>query len=230
MYKQEDKSKKNNQRSSRKESRAVANSSIQRRKSLTGTNNYDNNALRLIQFKAENIHSANSNIIQLMKVSDDHVAAELNHPQANRLFNAATIAWRDGLPGAPLNNAALTGQVAANRDEIDYNQLRNTTLKNSQGLRAWLGREAKEHMYVHEGGKIYTGGRDREKLPHPTLVGGDPDATCAGTMTWNNSSKTVSITNESGHLRPPHVSNTTVELVRSVFPKGKGYKVVKREL
>jgi hypothetical protein len=88
-------------------------------------------------------------------------------------------------------------------------------------------------MYVHVGSNLYTGGRDREKLPHPTLVGGDPDATCAGTMSFDNSTKTVTITNESGHFRPPNVSNDTVALVREILPKpgkkGKGgYKIAKR--
>jgi len=167
---------------------------------------------------------------QFKKVADDHVAADLLHPQAERLFSAETIDWLNALPPKQKTTKALTSVVNAERDNIDYQQLRNTTLKNSQGLTSWLGKDALEHMYVHADGNIYTGGRDREKLPHPTLVGGDPDATCAGTMWWNNGTKTVTITNESGHFRPGSVASDTVEAVRSVFPKGKGYKVKKQEV
>jgi Domain of unknown function (DUF4157) len=173
--------------------------------------------------------------VQLKKVSDDHVGDDLNHPQAARLFSEETIDWWSNLPAAAkANGKAREASVKAGRDNVEYQQLRNTTLKNAQGLRSWLGTEAYEHMYVHENGNIYTGGRDREKLPHPTLVGGDPDATCAGTMWLDNSNKTVAITNESGHFRPPTVASATVELVKSILPKpakGKaGYKVKKQEV
>lgn len=171
--------------------------------------------------------------LQLRTVADDHVAADLNHPQASRLFSAATMIWWNGLPAA--NKAtplARTNSVNAGRGNVVYEQLQNTTLKSAQGLRSWLGKDVEEHMYVHVGSNLYTGGRDREKLPHPTLVGGDPDATCAGTMSLDNSTKTVTITNESGHFRPPSVSNDTVALVREILPKpgkGKGgYKIAKR--
>lgn len=172
--------------------------------------------------------------IQLRTVADDHVAADLNHPQADRLFSAATMIWWNALPAAAkATPAARTNSVNAGRGNVAYEQLQNTTLKSAQGLRTWLGKDVEEHMYVHAGSNIYTGGRDREKLPHPTLVGGDPDATCAGTMSFDNSTKTVTITNESGHFRPPSVSNATVEVVREILPKpgkkGKGgFKIAKR--
>jgi hypothetical protein len=172
--------------------------------------------------------------LQLRTVADDHVAADLNHPQAARLFSAATMVWWNGLAAAAkATPLARTNSVNAGRGNVVYEQLQNTTLKSAQGLRTWLGKDVEEHMYVHVGSNIYTGGRDREKLPHPTLVGGDPDATCAGTMSFDNSTKTVTITNESGHFRPPSVSNDTVALVREILPKpgkkGKaGFKVAKR--
>jgi hypothetical protein len=172
---------------------------------------------------------------QLKKVSDDHVGDDLVHPQAERLFSEGTMDWWQNLPlASKVKGAVRDATIKDGRDNIDYQQLRNTTLKNAQGLRSWLGAEAHEHMYVHEGSNIYTGGRDREKLPHPTLVGGDPDATCAGTMWLDNSTRTVTITNESGHFRPSAVASATVELVRSLLPTSKGgkagYKVKKQEV
>jgi len=173
--------------------------------------------------------------IQRKQVSDDHVGDDLNHGQAERLFTEGTMDWWSKLPAASKSSAKnREASVRAGRANVDYQQLRNTTLKSAQTLRSWLGKEAHEYMYVHEGSNIYTGGRDREKLPHPTLVGGDPDATCAGTMQLDRSKKTVTITNESGHFRPSSVATATVEFVRDLLPKsskGKGgYKVKTREV
>lgn len=172
--------------------------------------------------------------LQLKKVSDDHVGDDLQHPQATRLFSTETMDWWNLPTTAKATKRQRTESVEDGREHINYAQLRNTTLENSQGLHAWLGKDAHEHMYVHEGSSIYTGGRDREKLPHPTLVGGDPDATCAGTMSLDRTRKTVTVTNESGHFRPSKVASATVEAVKDVLPKpakGKGgYKVVKQEV
>jgi hypothetical protein len=170
---------------------------------------------------------------QLKKVSDDHVGDDLNHSQAERLFSPETMDWWKELPAiSKANGKAREASVNQGREHVNYQHLRNKPLKNAQGLRTWLGKEAHEHMYVHADSQIYTGGRDREKLPHPTLVGGDPDATCAGTM-WL-SDNTVTITNESGHFRPKSVASATVEAVKSILPKpakGKaGLKVQKSEV
>lgn len=113
--------------------------------------------------------------IQLRTVADDHVAADLNHPQADRLFSAATMIWWNGLPAAATATPlARTNSVNAGRGNVVYEQLQNTTLKSAQGLRSWLGKDVEEHMYVHVGSNIYTGGRDREKLPHPHAGGRRP--------------------------------------------------------
>jgi hypothetical protein len=180
-------------------------------------------------------NGAVARLVQRKKVSDDHVAADLNHKQQRRLFTGKTLNWWDALPDATKTPASTNGaaSVAAGRENVDYEQLRNTTLKSAQGLFTWLGTDAEEYMYVHSDNNIYTGGRDREKLPHPTLVGGDPDATCAGTMLLDNSKKKITVTNESGHFRPKSVPSETLEFVRSILPKpakGKrGYKVEARE-
>jgi hypothetical protein len=166
--------------------------------------------------------------IQAKKVSDDHVAADLLHDQAARLFTDTTLTWFTAK--GTVHKPTLTKLVGKERENIGYQKLQNATLKNAQGLRSWLGNEKNEHMYVHADGKIYTGGRDQEKLPHPTLVGGDPDATCAGTMSFDNGTKTVTVTNESGHFRPKSVAGATLEAVRAVLPKKQHFKVEKREV
>lgn len=180
----------------------------------------------------------NEAMIQRVKVSDDHVGDDLRHPQAARLFTEETMDWWNDLE-RPKKAAKITdwttAQVRTGRVNIAYEQLRNTTLKSAQSLRTWLGKDAEEYMYVHKGTNIYTGGRDREKLPHPTLVGGDPDVKCAGTMLLDLGKRTVRITNESGHFRPRSVASGTVTLVQGLLPKpsGKGqapWKVETREV
>ncbi|HEX8920353.1 MAG TPA: DUF4157 domain-containing protein [Pyrinomonadaceae bacterium] len=159
-------------------------------------------------------------LLQRRKVRPASMALDLNHEQADRLFDDTTMTWRNGL-----GRNATRADVEANRDTvpIHYKQIRNQPLKSAQGLRSWLGTETEEYMYVHEGTQIYTGDRktEAEKLPHPTLVGGDPDAKGAGTM--KQVGKTITITNESGHFRPPKVSSDTVAavkaMVKNVKPK-----------
>lgn len=159
--------------------------------------------------------------VQRKKVSDAHVGHDLRHKQAERLFTEDTMDWWGSLkkPKGGTSDKWTAEQVHAGRANIQYEQLRNTTLKSAQGLAAWLGRDSLEFMYVHEDKTIYTGGRDHEKLPHPTLVGGDPDAICAGTMQRDLPNKTIWVTNESGHFRPSSVDHRTVEYVEGVLPK-----------
>lgn len=175
--------------------------------------------------------------VQRKKVSDDHVADDLRHAQAARLFTAGTMEWWNSLdqPKSGKVRAWATDQVKAHRDQIAYQQLSNTTLKAGQGLRKWFGKASNEYMYVHVGNTIYIANRDLEKHPHPTLVGGDPDAACAGTMRSDQRHRTISITNESGHFRPRSVPGSTVDLVVKALPgkSGKGqaaWKVEKNEI
>lgn len=177
-------------------------------------------------------------MVQRAKVSDDHVADDLRHPQASRLFTDKTMEWWVSLERPQKSTSVkawATAQVEAHRDEISYEQLSNTTLKSGQGVRKWFGQKSNEYMYVHVGNTIYIANRDLEKHPHPTLVGGDPDATCAGTMRYDQKHRTIRITNESGHFRPKSVPGSTVDLVVKALPgkSGKGqaaWKVEKNEL
>ncbi len=81
-------------------------------------------------------------------------------------------------------------------------------------------------MYVHEKNRIYIANRKNEKLPHPTLVGGDPDVKGAGTMELK-SPKEIIITNESGHFRPSGIHSDTIGIVKKIV--GKTMKVNKRK-
>lgn len=122
------------------------------------------------------------------------------------------------------DKSGLTESVEKNRSSISYRKIESTKLKNGQTIRKWFYQDANEHMYVHVDDVIYTANRNFEKLPHPTLVGGDPDAKCAGTMRFNRSKKIITITNESGHFRPSNVHEDTKKIVKDIT-KNLGIKV-----
>ena len=74
-------------------------------------------------------------------------------------------------------------------------------------------------MWVHHGNKINIASRNNEKLPHPTLFGGDPEVTGAGLMYLSPFKKTVIINNSSGHFRPNEVDGQSQQIVRNSLPK-----------
>jgi hypothetical protein len=116
---------------------------------------------------------------------------------------------------------AVTNAVNADRD-LDYKRMSGSELTNYTGAYAMVG-DAREHMYVHFGDDICRGDRTREKLPHPALVGYDPDVSGAGTLraTFNNNTLRVKVTNSSGHFRPPTVSEATRAKVEEKVRNGK---------
>jgi Rad3-related DNA helicase len=165
--------------------------------------------------------------IQRIKVDDLEIANDLKHEQATRLFNDITIKWKNRLSDA--QRAELSREVGANRGMISYKRLRSTPLRDRSGLFFWLQQRG-EHMYVHAAEGILVANREGEKLPHPTLIGGDPDVKGAGTMleiSYGEESK-IGITNKSGHFRPRDIHADTVKTVRSIL--GTGGTVVKRKI
>ena len=148
----------------------------------------------------------------------DSLAADIQKTnQYDTLFTEETIDLLRNNPSLyEFNKKLLIRCVEDNRDCISYKQLRTDILKNTKAIRKWFGSKSNEYMYVHVDDNIHIANRDTEKLPHPTLVGGDPDAKCAGTMEWNNSKKIITITNESGHFRPPEVDPNTIDKVREI--------------
>lgn len=110
--------------------------------------------------------------------------------------------------------AEIVRQIEAGRT-FSYARLSDDTLAGAGDLIDLDGADG-EHMYVHYGNTIHLATRaDDEKKPHPTLVGGDPDVTCAGTIEVESeeadghTTYTVTITNESGHFRPADIPQGT---------------------
>ncbi|WP_300661301.1 hypothetical protein [Fluviicola sp.] len=160
--------------------------------------------------------------IQRKKVSDDHVRDDLLHPESNNLFKRSTNSFFAGkLHGTKAKKADDEQTVHDNRDQVSYEQLKDSTLQNNAGLKNWLSSDG-EHMYVHNKSSVQIATRADNKLPHPTLVGGDPDVKGAGTMYMTG--KKVYITKLSGHFRPSKVHNDTVKFVEGIHHK-KGEEV-----
>lgn len=173
---------------------------------------------------------------QMIKTRAQSVALDLLHAGADTLFSAKPD--MSGVAG--FSTMAKGAKRAAyirrlnNARDFSYNQLATGTLTGASQLIALAGVTGKEHMYVHNGGTVHIHSRGSEKQPHPTLVGGDPDVTCAGELhvkeedfpplsgpvTYN-----VGVTTESGHFRPAAVPDGTLTAVRAAaganVPTGK---------
>jgi len=152
-------------------------------------------------------HKAGS-VSQFYQVADDHVRGDLRHPKGDTLFEPATIVditTRAGGAIGAVSNVVLDGAVNASRaaGQMDYSVLSREKVSSEKQLTAFLGKsQGDEHMYVLDAGEVHVAIRaEDKKLPHPTLVGGDPDVTCAGTIRTGGSNEVV-VTASSGHFRP----------------------------
>jgi hypothetical protein len=151
-------------------------------------------------------------IRQLLKVSDDHVRSDLRHEKASKLFTDATIEDIESRAGGKISNVSnqvLEAAVKSSREnnEMEYMQLSAQMITSEKQMTTFLNNSPDdEHMYVLKGGDLHVAIRAQsKKLPHPTLIGGDPDVDCAGSL-QRSPDGTVLVTRESGHFRPPSVS------------------------
>ncbi|WP_083981959.1 eCIS core domain-containing protein [Arsukibacterium ikkense] len=165
--------------------------------------------------------------IQRLVVPDDHVRGDLRHDKVNKLFENHTIADIQGRLGAAISsssNIAVDGAVNASRAAamMDYAVLSQQKVTSEKQLTSYLdNREEDEHMYVlSNSDELHVAIRsDGQKLPHPTLVGGDPDVKCAGTLRYGSSEKSdVVVTASSGHFRPTS-SATAQKVVNKIMEK-----------
>jgi len=147
-------------------------------------------------------------VSQFYQVADDHVRGDLRHPKGDTLFEPATIVDITTRAGGTINtvsNVVLDGAVNASRaaGQMDYSVLSREKIASEKQLTEFLGKsQDDEHMYVLDADEVHVAIRaDDKKLPHPTLVGGDPDVTCAGTIRTGGSNEVV-VTASSGHFRP----------------------------
>ena len=168
-------------------------------------------------------------IVQRYLVSNDHVAADLLHKKANSLFNNFADWSNAGLiPALGVKNRknTTTTNVANHRKLVDYKHIYGKHLLAPKCLHKIMLSKKAEIMYVHHKNKIYTADRNENKLPHPTLVGGDPNVKCAGTLILSN--KKIVVTTNSGHFRPTNVPQETIIYLKEIAVKIKPKHTVER--
>ncbi|WP_417591697.1 DUF4157 domain-containing protein [Owenweeksia hongkongensis] len=160
------------------------------------------------QFEKNN-NNNEKNVTQLYRVSDDHIRADLRHGDSNKLFLRHTITdieerLKHKISSA-VPNEELEEAVSKCRENgmMDYNQLSKRKLSSEKQITSFLNEKPEdEHMYVLDNNEHHVAIRNEsKKLPHPTLVGGDPDVDCAGTMRWGIDGAVV-VDDGSGHFRP----------------------------
>ncbi len=157
----------------------------------------------------QNRSSPTNAALQRLMVPNDHIRADLRHPKASSLFEDYTfedIEDRLGGPIADASNADVEQAVEESRaaEMTDYRVLSQRKITSEKQMTAFLNDKTDdEHMYVLDDSELHVATRaESKKLPHPTLVGGDPDVECAGTLLWGLDGS-VLVTSESGHFRPP---------------------------
>ncbi len=167
--------------------------------------------------------------VQCYVTRAESAAGDILHRDRADIFEQATLdKYRDvartWYPSFDEKVEAVTDAIEDDRD-LDYKRMAGDMLTNYAGANGMVG-DDREHMYVHRDNNIYRGDRTREKLPHPALIGYDPDVDGAGTLwaTFNNNTLRVKVTNSSGHFRPPQVDEATrvkvEEKVRNGKPQG----------
>ena len=131
--------------------------------------------------------------------------------------------WKKRMQYGTVNIGDIVNRIRPNNHicpiHVDYQQKVDKAMPQKEDLIKWLGDGCKEHMWVHHGNKINIASRNDEKLPHPTLFGGDPEVTGAGLMYLSPFKKTVTINNSSGHFRPNDVDGQSQQIVRNSLPK-----------
>ena len=163
--------------------------------------------------------SSNAQPIQAIFAEISSISRDLWHDDWQRLFESETIDAAQNDNDEQATKKRLEGLPPGNR--VKYSQTPDAEqLTQIEQIQAVQDRA--EIMYVHLGSDVYVAGRDTEKKPHPTLVGGDPDVTGAGTIrksevTEEWGSENVVVTNDSGHFRVGTVPNSTVKIIRGAL-------------
>lgn len=157
--------------------------------------------------------------IQRILTRPQSVAGDLMHSEYETLFESFDDQFNGAAQARDGYGAVLAGVQAG--WPYAYARLSDETLDNYDDAAAKTRNPGTEHMYVHDGDTIHTADRTDEKLPHPTLVGGNPDVTSAGTLTFYEPAnrpdlRRITVTNESGHFRPPSVPQATLDRIQEL--------------
>ncbi len=169
----------------------------------------------------------NGKVIQAMFTRPMSVAYDMHHDEYDNIFDDMSdfnYLWQNGRENWNTRGrvAEIVRKINDGSKTYDYAQLSNDTLTEAQDI-VDLAASNDERMYVHNGNTIHTSTRAADvKKPHPTLVGGDPNVTCAGTLNIasavdnGTTTYTVGVTNDSGHFRPGNVPDGTVDRIQAL--------------
>ncbi len=188
---------------------------------------------RLSSISTEYAEAGNA-VAQRILTRPESAAGDMLHRDRADIFEAETLdypayknirtAWYASLDA---KQADLADAIEDDRSAIDYKRMSGATMDSYNDALAMVG-DNREHMYAHMGTTIYRGDRTREKLPHPALIGYDPDVIGAGTLRATYSAPArqrptlrIKVTNSSGHFRPDEVDETTRARVEAKARVGK---------
>lgn len=161
------------------------------------------------------------------KTNLDTVAAELRYRDFNLFHSNFIERYRNSTIGF-----AMTSRM---NNDINYRRLFGDTLSSKDGIEAWLGNEAGDHVYVYHTGNLIGGidpGGDAH-LPHPTLLGGDPTVQYAGEFNYveerEDGKKVYAVDSNSGHFQPDEdvsVEDTIAEQCNTLLGEDSSYVIV----
>lgn len=195
-----------------------------------------NIGIGLSSFNNETCNMRSQYTKQLYKVSDDHIRADLRHPDHDRLFLPHTIEDVESVLNSRISSLISNDKleeavrICRGRGMMDYNVLSDRKITSEKQITKFLDEnEEDEHMYVLNGKSMHVAIRgEGVKLPHPTLVGGDPDVDCAGTMRWDVNDEVI-VDDGSGHFRPKG-AHAAKKFVDKIMHKTAGNDAFKKKV
>ena len=171
----------------------------------------------------EAIH-CNNNIAQMYRVNISSVVNDMNDKEHRcKCFKQEAIelyeSFVKNVPSDQSNDnfiSALHNAISKNpQGFINYNILHDEALLEDQRLINWL-EGTEEHMWVDYKGTVKVAKRAKNvKMPHPTLVGGNPDVRGAGVILKNGNK--VIFNNKSGHFRPDTIVDSTKKIFKKIY-------------
>ena len=150
--------------------------------------------------------------VQMKRAVDDMVSNDLICELRNRFFTSDTIKayW------TAIKSGKTTAEfVAESRANIEFAYLGGQYIDSQTKIANWLATGG-EHIFIWNPGNftagINLGGTN--KVPHPTLRGGDPDVDFAGTFVRKTDGWHA--THNSGHFQFPDNRATRCEIIKYI--------------
>lgn len=150
--------------------------------------------------------------VQMKRTVDDMVSNDLRCELRNRFFTSDTIkAYRT----AKKSGKTTAEFVAESRANIEFAYLGGQYIDSQSKIANWLATGG-EHIFIWNPGNLTAGINlgGTNKVPHPTLRGGDPDVDFAGTFVRKTDGWHA--TNDSGHFQFPDNRATRCKIIKYI--------------